>query len=749
MKSIIFSLFTFLALPGLFAQYIYNDFDGNNNEVFEGWPNLPALVENPYPSGINTSLHVAQWNRSNEQWAHVFCITDGKIDFETGSVFRFVACSPMACQVLLKLEDKENGSIFTQLSATIATANEWVELEFDFSGSQSGTYDKIVVFFDFATTSGNTFYFDNVEGPLYEGLVIQKPYLALEVQDNFENDGWGTVDTWLFEDPQLLPLAIVEDPLNSENHVAEYNRSGNFLWTNARCVLNHRMNLTELNNFEIRVYFPSSNDYSGALNPTASIKLQNSLLGPDAWTTQTEVIQTVADLDQWETLIFDFSFIADAVDYDQVIIQLGGEGHSVPAMFYFDDVRLITKPPPFNQNLQLTAGWQGISSFIVPQEADVETLFAPIAERLVIVTGDDGVYFPSQGINTLQNWNTHSGYAVKMNEAAVLTFAGNEAASPTITLNEGWSILPVSNPCEVSVENLFDGNDMVTMIKNIAGLGVYWPDQGINTLGTLQPGEAYYILTIAGFTLTYPGCYGNYELVWSDEFDGTSVNMDFWTFETGAGGWGNNELQNYTNGDNAEVVDGNLIITARKVNDNTQPGSYTSTRMITKGKQEFEYGRMEIRANLPEGTGIWPAIWMLGGNINTVGWPACGEIDIMEYVGYNPNVVHSTVHTPSGYGGGGNGNSIIVETCEEEFHVYGLIWTADEMIFYVDTPDNVVHIYSPEVKTAANWPFDQTAFFILNIAVGGNWGGAQGIDNSIFPQTMEIDYVRVFQEALN
>lgn len=242
-----------------------------------------------------------------------------------------------------------------------------------------------------------------------------------------------------------------------------------------------------------------------------------------------------------------------------------------------------------------------------------------------------------------------------------------------------------------------------------------------------------------------PNYVENMTLVWSDEFDGSSVNTDCWTFETGAGGWGNNELQNYTNGDNAEVTDGKLIITARKVNDNKVAGSYTSTRMISKGKKEFTYGRYEIRAKLPSGTGIWPAIWMLGSNINTAGWPACGEIDIMEYVGYQPDVIHATVHTTAGSGSNGDGSSKSLTTAEEEFHIYGLIWSETEMVFYTDTPDNVTHTYAPSTKTASNWPFDEAQFFILNVAVGGNWGGVQGIDNSIFPQSMEIDYVRVYQ----
>ena len=236
-------------------------------------------------------------------------------------------------------------------------------------------------------------------------------------------------------------------------------------------------------------------------------------------------------------------------------------------------------------------------------------------------------------------------------------------------------------------------------------------------------------------------------LIWSDEFNGSSINPNYWKLETGTGdnGWGNNELQSYTNGDNVEVKDGKLILTAKKVNDKKERGSYTSTRMISWGKQEFKYGRIEVRAKLPSGTGIWPAIWMLGSNLGTAGWPACGEIDIMEYVGYEPDVVHATVHTTDGSGSNGNGNSKVLTTCEEQFHIYGLYWTEDKLQFYIDTPDNIVHTYSPVIKTEANWPFDKPHFFILNVAVGGNWGGVKGVDNSIFPQAMTVDYVRVYQ----
>ncbi|MGE0089520.1 MAG: family 16 glycosylhydrolase [Bacteroidales bacterium] len=287
------------------------------------------------------------------------------------------------------------------------------------------------------------------------------------------------------------------------------------------------------------------------------------------------------------------------------------------------------------------------------------------------------------------------------------------------------------------------------LIENVSPVAAYFPFAGSYEieLRILNGGDIFSEYKNITISQDDPDYFDKMELTWADEFDATEINSNNWKFETGATGWGNNELQNYTNGDNAEIVDGKLIITARKVNDNYELGSYTSSRIISQGKQEFTYGRIEINAKLPSGTGIWPAIWMLGSNFGSIGWPGCGELDIMEYVGYQPNIVHSTVHTLAGYGGDGDGSSKTLTTCEEEFHIYGLFWTEKKLVFYTDTPENVTHIYSPAIKTAENWPFDQAAFFILNVAVGGNWGGVMGIDNSIFPQSLEIDYVRVYQEA--
>ncbi len=238
----------------------------------------------------------------------------------------------------------------------------------------------------------------------------------------------------------------------------------------------------------------------------------------------------------------------------------------------------------------------------------------------------------------------------------------------------------------------------------------------------------------------------DWELVWSDEFDGNSINLENWNFVLWDAGRVNNEWQEYVE-DTAyyKLEAGKLYIIAAKTGKN-EKGGYTSTRLNSKGKQEFQYGRIEFRAKMPasHGKGTWPALWMLGSNIDEVKWPKCGEIDIMEYVGFQPDTTHTNVHTQYQYGITDFHGIVPTVTAEEEFHNYGIIWTKDSIQFYLDAPDNVTNTYAPEVKTEANWPFDQPFYLIMNFAVGGNWGGKKGVDGNIFPQSMIVDYVRVY-----
>ncbi|HZH73356.1 MAG TPA: glycoside hydrolase family 16 protein [Mariniphaga sp.] len=238
---------------------------------------------------------------------------------------------------------------------------------------------------------------------------------------------------------------------------------------------------------------------------------------------------------------------------------------------------------------------------------------------------------------------------------------------------------------------------------------------------------------------------GKWKLVWEDNFDYNGLpDSRIWNYEHGY--VRNNEAQYYTKGrlENARVEDGNLIIEAR--NDNWEGNKITSASLHTFGTKSILYGRVEVRALLPTGKGTWPAIWMLGNSIQKgTRWPDCGEIDIMENVGFDPDVVHANIHTKA-YNhvlGTGKGNKIELHEPYKKFYTYTIEWHPDRIEFYVD--DDRYFVYENEKTGEATWPFDKPHYLILNLAIGGGWGGQKGIDQDIFPQKYLIDYVRVYE----
>jgi beta-glucanase (GH16 family) len=238
----------------------------------------------------------------------------------------------------------------------------------------------------------------------------------------------------------------------------------------------------------------------------------------------------------------------------------------------------------------------------------------------------------------------------------------------------------------------------------------------------------------------------DWRLVWADEFDEPGLpDPSRWTYEEGF--VRNRESQYYTvaRAENARVEDGMLIIEARK--ESYGDAEYTSASLTTRNRASWRYGRIEVRAKLPQGRGMWPAIWMLGTNWGEVGWPMTGEIDIMEYVGFNPDSIHANVHTAAfnHRDGTSRGGSIHVPRPYENFHVYALEWSADRIEVFVD--DQRYFVFENTGGGVREWPFAAEQFLILNVAVGGAWGGLHGIDDSIFPQRFTIDYVRVYQRA--
>ncbi len=246
----------------------------------------------------------------------------------------------------------------------------------------------------------------------------------------------------------------------------------------------------------------------------------------------------------------------------------------------------------------------------------------------------------------------------------------------------------------------------------------------------------------------------SWKLLWSDEFDGVEGSLPDsgkWVMETGGNGWGNQELETYTNrAINAQQKGGMLVITARKEKykgTDQIERQYTSARIKTQGLFEHAFGRVEARIKIPEGQGIWPAFWMLGNNIGRVGWPACGEIDIMENIGKEPSTVHGTIHGPGYSADKGIGSPYSTpdgKKFAEDFHVYAIEWSPNAIRFYVD--DHLYATRTPaEMPAGAKWVFDNKFFLILNVAVGGGWPGNPD-KTTKFPQRMLVDYVRVYEQ---
>jgi beta-glucanase (GH16 family) len=236
----------------------------------------------------------------------------------------------------------------------------------------------------------------------------------------------------------------------------------------------------------------------------------------------------------------------------------------------------------------------------------------------------------------------------------------------------------------------------------------------------------------------------SWKLVWSDEFNYTGLPDPLkWNYDVGGHGWGNNELQFYTDNrpENVRVENGHLVIEARK--EAWQGMNYTSTRLVTKGKAEWQYGKIEVRAKLPKGRGTWPAIWMLGAT-TPLKWPDDGEIDIMEHVGFDQGKIHASIHCKKYHHSIGTQKTanILIRDCAENFHVYAAEWNKDSVKVSVD--GTVYFRFANEHGGYETWPFDIKMYLLLNIAVGGNWGGQQGVDDTIWPQRMEVDYVRMY-----
>lgn len=379
---------------------------------------------------------------------------------------------------------------------------------------------------------------------------------------------------------------------------------------------------------------------------------------------------------------------------------------------------------------------------------DYATLDAGSARNVVWTSSDETVATVYAGVVT----------AEAIGQAVITAQSGNEKATCVIFVTGANGASLRIAPLVVNMEA---GETFQMQVYNTYDMELVWTTSNSEAVivdqnglvAAVAPGVA--TITVASelekmeAIVTVAHHWGEYKLVWSDEFDGTELDRNTWNIEKGGGGWGNNELQYYTDRpENLRVENGNLVIEARK--ETYQNREYTSARMQSRGKKEFLYGKVEARIKFPGGGGTWPAFWMMG---NRGGWPACGEIDIIEHVGNMDKRASAALHTPMANGSKGNNWSKtrwFDYNLSDDFHVYGVEWAQEEnngfdvIRFYVDN-----EVYAEAWETTRNnndyWPFDKPHYIIFNCAIGGNMGGR--VDDNIFNQErkMFVDWVRVYQ----
>ncbi len=368
---------------------------------------------------------------------------------------------------------------------------------------------------------------------------------------------------------------------------------------------------------------------------------------------------------------------------------------------------------------------------------------------------NDGGSLPTVGVNNVTQNREDTASTFRF--AVMLSASSSKTASVQYATVDGSATSSKDYTGKNGTLTFQPGETKLYVDVKVSGDSLRQPDQdffvqlsnpqnctiGVNkATGTIVNDGTYLPTDESGYTtpMTYPG----YHLVWSDEFDSTGINTNDWNFETGGDGWGNHELEYYTpRTQNAFVSSGNLVIEARS--ESYGGNNYTSARMTTAGKREFLYGRIDIRAKLPVSSGMWPALWMLGSNLQQAGWPGCGETDIMELIGKNPKQVVGSFHWQKGDGSEGTVNNTYsaTEDFSQHFHVFSLVWDKDSMQILVD--DQVYVTGTTQNITSGTYPFDSPFFFIFNVAVGGDWPGPPD-GTTTFPQRMFVDYVRVFQK---
>jgi len=750
------------------------------------------FVANPGSGTPNISATVAKFTAlaAGMNWALCFTDNNEEITFDaTNSTVSIMVYKSVISNIGIKFEG-QSPAVEVQIPNTLT--NQWELITFDFSASEGNTYTRLVIIPDFVQpyvtgtdrTSDNIIYIDNVEVPDGVGTILPEPTTVPPTPTHAEEDIisiYTEVYTNLpgtdFNPNWGQSTSVTVDYVAAGNNTLKYEN------LNYQGTQYTNQNVSGYEYLHVDFWTENSTDlgiYLISPGPLES-KFVFTII-PETWVSVDIPLMdfvppvNLADVFQFKVegngnIWFDnlYFWKSSGVQLDLTVV-LEGPFNGLDMNSSLNQLFLPLSQPyntlPWNysgaENVGSIPNTNVVDWILVelrdaasPELATSATKIGQQAAfllrngKIVNIDGVSDLFFDLNVFNSLFVVLWHR------NHLSVLSASGLEKIGEVYTYNftidknnaHGSNLKDVGN----GVWGMYGGNGLADeQIDDLDNTSVWAVESGVSDYlqGDYNMDGQVNNPDKNDIWLNNNGTFGDeYQLIWEDNFDvdGPPAS-DKWTFDigTGSNGWGNGELQYYTDfPENVKVENGSLIITAR--HESFAGSDYTSGRIKTQGKFFFQYGRVDIRTKLPGGEGIWPANWMLGENFSTLGWPACGEIDIMEYRGADPNIIHGAIHTPSSYGGTVNHATTVVPNVETEFHIYSIEWDDTKIRFMVDY--NEFYVYEPTIYNSDTWPFDADLFILLNVAVGGSFGG--WVNNSIFPQTMEIDYVKVYQKTTN
>ncbi len=605
---------------------------------------------------------------------------------------------------------------------------------------------------------------------------------ATNVNDDFE--GSGTISTWAGDNCGINTSKANphQTGINTSATVLEYSDVGG-QYANVRFDVTNNFDLSTNATFSLKIYVPTAG-LTGSQTNQISLKLQDGTLG-QPWDTQSEIIKTIS-LDQWQTVTFDFAndtYVnldpgspppTTRTDFNRIVIQVNGENNNDHVLAYIDDVEYLEPPAaPLQDDFEggSSITWVpdacGLNTSLANPQSNANNNSATVLEyhdtggQYANIRFDKGSEFDLSTYATfsLKIYVPSSGITGSQTNQISLKLQDSDIAQPWTTQTEIIKTISLDQWQTITFDFLddpytnADANSAAPTTRNDLDR-VLIQVNGENNTDQVKA----YIDDFLYDEVNPSGVvYDN--LVWQDEFniDG-AVNATNWFHQTqlpAGGSWYNSEVQHYTNRtDNAVVENGvlKIIAKAETYTDQGYTKDYTSARL--NSKFAFKYGKVEIRAKMPSGTGTWPALWMLGQNITESGaywetqgygtttWPDCGEIDIMEHWGHNHGYVSSALHTPSSNGNTVNLGHQTIPTVSSDFHIYTVEWTPTRIKFSFDGVNH--YTYSPTVKDASTWPFDANQYILFNVAMLPSVVGTGFVESA-----MEVDYIRIYQETIN